>query len=262
LRKHGLQLSFKREADRQGVEADVAIFYGLWGTLRDAVKEYPAAGAKTVFCDLGFFGRLDGGKVAGYHRIAVNGYHATEYFQRVRHTPERFRHHGIKPKPFRRWGAYVLMTGMSSKAAWVYGLDAEQWERETARSLAQSSSRPVMYRPKPSWKDASPIPGTLWGGDRGEEGKEIDEALAGAWALVTHHGNTAVDALVAGVPVFTKAGIASVLAEPDLSNIERPRFPDEVERDQLLYDAAWTQWKPEEIAEGKAWTYLLEEGLV
>jgi len=257
LAKLGHGIVEVHESEYRGVEADVAVHYGLWGNLRRIQQEYAAA-AKSVLIDLGYWGRVEGGKLAGYHRIAVNARHATGYFQRFRHSPDRFRRFGIEPRPFRRDGGHVLLCGMSGKAAWVYGLEPQQWERAAIARLRAHTARAIRYRPKDSWKDASQLEGAAFHQER----VDIGAHLAGAWAVVTHHGNTALDALIAGVPAFCEEGLASALAKPALEEIESPFYPDEGARDRLLWDAAWTQWRPCEMADGSAFRYLFEEGLL
>lgn len=258
LARHGVALRVLPQEDYDGPEADVAIFYGLQDNLKRALKDYPAAGAKAVFLDLGYWGRLDGGKLAGFHRIAVNGPHATAYFQRVKHPADRWRYFNIEPKAVKRAGRHVLLAGMSRKSAWVYDLAAEQWERAAALELARHTAREVWYRPKPSWKEASPIAGTVWMQRRATDPLPLEDC----WAVVTHHSHAALEALVAGVPAFVEDGLALPLARMDLGSIEAPLYPDEAAREQLLCDVAYTQYKVSEIADGKAWRYLREEGLV
>ena len=261
LARHGQAVTVRNSAEFRAPEADVAIFYGLWGPLREIQRAYPAAGRASVLIDLGYWGRVEGGKLAGYHKIAVNARHATAYFQRVRHRADRFEHFGLRPQPFARRGGHILLCGMSRKAAWVYGLDAEAWERQAVATLRQHTQREIRYRPKPSWREAQPLDGASWA----PAGKDLllgERSFADCWAVVTHHGNTALDALVAGVPVFCEDGLASVMARHDLAQIESPLYPDEAARDQLLYDAAYTQFTVAEIADGTAWVHLKKEGLL
>lgn len=259
LQRHGTTMRVVDESEYARPDADIAVFYGLAGNLKQAQRDHVAAGLKAVLIDLGYWGRWDGGKVFGFHRVVVNGLHATPYFQRIKHSPDRFRRFGIEPQPFRRAGRTVLLCGMSAKASWVYGLGAGEWERQAVEKLGAATAREIQYRPKPSWPDAEPIEGSTWARSREIS---IEAALGDAWACVTHHGNSALDALIAGVPVFCEDGIASPLAARDLADIEAPLYPDEGARDQLLYDAAWAQWKVSEIAEGKMWRYLVDEGLI
>ena len=259
--RHGVQITTRHPAEfaRAGVEADVAVFYGLWQELREIQQAYPAAGRTSVLIDLGYWGRIEGGKLAGYHRFAVNARHATGYFQRVKHPPDRFDCFNLRQRPFRRAGSHILLCGMSAKAAWVYRLQAEEWERLAVALLQRHTVREIRYRPKQSWKEARPIEGTTFAPDKGLLGPGQFEDC---WAVVTHHGNSALDALIHGVPVFCKDGLARPLAKPNLEDIESPYYPDEADRDQLLYDAAYTQFKVSEIADGTAWAYLKDDGLI
>ena len=259
-RRHGVEVRVRSVTEYRRPEADVALFYGLWPPLKQLRQDYAAAGRKAVLIDLGYWGRIEGGKLAGFHRFSVNGLHATAYFQRVKHGPERFQRFGVELKPFSHRGEHILLCGMSEKAAWVYGLAPEQWERQAVEKLRlhMRVQRPIHYRPKQSWKHATHIPGTTWA----PSDAPIQRALENCWAVVTHHGNSALDALGHGVPVFTTAGLASVLASADVAAIDAPRYPSEEQRNQLLYDAAWTQWKMSEIAAGEAWQYLLDEKLI
>ena len=257
-RRHGVEVRVRNVTEYRQPVADVALFYGLWPPLKKLREDYAGAGRKAVLIDLGYWGRIDGGKLAGFHRFSVNGLHATAYFQRVQHSRERFQRFGVALKPFSRRGEHILLCGMSEKAAWVYGLAPEEWERQAVETLRQHTQRLIHYRPKQSWKHATPIPGTTWA----PSAAPIQRALENCWAVVTHHGNSALDALAHGVPVFTTDGLASALASADLAAIETPAYPDERQRDQLLYDAAWTQWKMNEIAAGDAWAYLKGEALI
>ena len=52
---------------------DIAISYGLKAPLKQLHRDFPAAGKTAALIDLGYWGRREGGRYAGYHRIAVNG---------------------------------------------------------------------------------------------------------------------------------------------------------------------------------------------
>jgi hypothetical protein len=257
-RKHGVKVATLHEREYTRPDADVAVFYGLAGNLKRLQREYSEAG-KAVFLDLGYWGRDEKGGVAGSHRVSVNGLHATAYFQRKRHSPDRFRKFGIRTHPFSRSGDRVVLCGMSAKAAWVYDYEPEAWECKAVQTLRGCTKRHIQYRPKPSWPDAKPIPGASW---TKPFILSIDKALGGAWACVTHHSNAALDALIAGVPAFCEEGLASPLSQLELSEIDRPFYPDEGDRDQLLYDAAHTQYTISELADGTMWRYLRDEGLI
>jgi hypothetical protein len=256
LQRHGAYMTAVDQSAYQEPDADVAVFYGLAGNLKRLQRAYVAAGLKTVFFDLGYWCREG---ETGFYRVVLNALHANAYFQRIKHGPERFSRFGIETKPFTRSGSHVLLCGMSAKAAWVYDLEPQQWERAAVATAHACSLREVRYRPKPSWLEASPIADSTWAPS---VGRPIDEELAGAWACVSHHSNAGLDALIAGVPVFAIDGLAAALGRSDVHLLEDPRIVDEGERDQLLFDAAHTQYSVPEIADGTLWRYLRDEGLI
>lgn len=238
---------------------DVAVFYGLEDRLRRALKEYPASGRHAVYVDLGYWGRIEGGKLAGYHKIVVDGRHPTAYFQRKRHDDARIAHFGLRIAPWRRPkpdSAPILLAGMGSKAAQAENMAPEAWERAAIERIRAVTARPILYRPKPSWKAARPIEGC----DFSHRSVPIEMILGSCHAVVTHHSNVGVDAIVAGIPTFTEEGVARPLRAGELADIERPAFPEG--REQWLSDISYCQWTVAEMAAGLPWQHLKAEGLL
>lgn len=231
-----------------------AVFYGLDGNLKTIFEQYSKIG-RAVYVDLGYWGRLTGGKLAGYHKIVLNGRHPEGYYRR--NSPaDRFAVHGVEVKPWRETGGHILVAGMGDKAARFEGFAPEAWERNVIEQLQRLTHRRIVYRPKPSWKEARPIQGV----DYSEPRVPFENALKGAWAVVTHHSNVAVDAILAGIPAFCWKGVAREMSSQDIGQIERPIYPDN--REQWAADIAYTQWSVVEIAQGLPWAYFRREGLV
>ena len=90
--------------------------------------------------------------------------------------------------------------------------------------------------------------------------QETGAALKGAWAVVTHHSNVAVDGLLQGIPAFCWQGVAAPLSSQDLTKIETPVYPDG--REQWTADIAWCQWSIAEMKAGLPWLHLKSEGLI
>lgn len=240
---------------RDRPEFDAAIFYGLAGGCSRILSDYRDTGRHAIYIDLGYWGRRKLSRWDGYHKLALNGRHPTSYFQARPHGPERFREFRIEIAPWRKAGRHILLIGMSAKAAGAEGLPAELWERQTVAQLRELTDRPIVYRPKPNWPDARPIAGTVFG----NEGS-LAQALVDCHAVLAHHSNAAVDALLAGVPCICPEGVASVLSGHKLEQIEEPPTPEG--REQWAWDLAWTQWSVDEIGRGRAYRYLLDEGLL
>ena len=236
------------------ITADVAVFYGLSDRLKDVFRLYREK-ATAVYIDLGYWNRRIHSKHDGYHKISVNNRHPTAYFQNRQHDADRFKALGIEIQPWRAPGHSILLAGMSAKASQAEGFATEQWERNAARTIRIGTKMPIYYRPKPSWTGARIINGTLY-----QRNLELSKALEDCHAVVTHHSNVAVDALLAGVPVFCSEGVASVMGHTDLLKIAQPIRPEG--REQWAADIAYCQWKLEEIVSGMPWDHLKAEGLV
>lgn len=231
---------------------DVAVFYGYTKTLRKVMADYIKAGRKAVYIDLGYW-RREG--LTGYHKISVNDRHPTAYFQKRKHNAYRANSISVSVKPWHN-GSHIIIAGMGDKAAEAEGFQVEAWERRAIEALRMVTDRRIIYRPKPSWLRAQPIPGA----DYSPPSQPLDHILKSAHAIVTHHSNVAVEALVEGVPAFCWKGVAVPLASQDLKLIETPVRSDA--RQQWVNDIAFTQWNINEMRLGLPWACLKEEGLI
>lgn len=238
-------------------EPQVAAFYGLNGRLSTIFNDYRRTGRTVVFADLGYWGRRMGGRYTGYHKVTVNDRHPTAYFQRVKHDRAR-RVFGVSPQPWQSGGEAVLLAGMGDKAAQAVGLEPAHWEQNMIRQIQAVTKRPIIYRPKPSWDGAEPLNGAEFS----HKSEDIGQVLKRAHCVVTHHSNVGIDALIAGVPVFTWEGAAMPLSLQDIAKIETPLRPDDHAREQWLNDLHYCQWNVDEIAQGLTWRHLKTEGLI
>ena len=254
LLTHGEYVVRKYEDEYRGLEDGYAVFYGYDGLLPQVMRDYAAVG-RAAYIDLGYWQRLSGGKLAGYHKIVWNGRHPEKYW-RKNYPTDRLDALGVKISDWQPSGRHIVLAGMGDKAAAVYGLAVEAWERAIIQEIRRHTTRPIVYRPKPSWKQARPIVSV----DYAAPAVPIENVLTGAHCVVTHHSNVAVDALVAGVPAFTWHGVAREMALQDLTQIEKPIRPEN--RQQWAADVAYLQWTVDEMAAGAPWSHFRAEGLV
>jgi hypothetical protein len=252
----GLAASSISSATYRQPDADIAIFYGLSDGLSRVFTDYRARGKTVLFVDLGYWMRRKRTRWDGYHKVCINSRHPTAYFQDKPRDRSRFASLDIPgPQPWRAKGRHIIVAGMSAKASAAEHMSPESWERAAVVKLRRLTSRPIIYRPKPNWLGARRIPGTMM-----DALTPLDQALRGCHAVVTHHSNVAVDALMAGVPCFTEGGAASVLSGRDLSQIETPPMPDG--REQWARDLAFVQWNMNEMADGTMWRHFRDEGVI
>jgi hypothetical protein len=233
-------------------DARVALFYGLSEGLYSAFRAYrDTSGCRVVFVDLGYWARHKLTRWDGYHKIVLGDRHPTAYFQGKPRPADRIAEHKLEIKPWRKSGdGHIIIAGMSAKAAAAEGFAAESWERETAARLSALTDRRIIYRPKPNWSGAKPIKGTVM-----DSRTPLDVALRDAYAVVTHHSNVAIDALIAGVPCVCPFGAASVLSAHSIEQINN--LPMHGDRAQFAADLAYTQYSIDEMQSGIAWDYVL-----
>jgi len=145
---------------------------------------------------------------------------------------------------------------MGAKAADCEGFATHEWELGAVATLKQHTDRPIIYRPKPSWRNPEPIDGTIFS----PRTQPLLDVLEGCHAVVSHHSNVCIDAILEGVPSFCAQGVALPMSRSDLSQIESPIYPDG--REQWAADIAYTQWRPDEMRDGLVWRYLKDEGII
>lgn len=119
------------------------------------------------------------------------------------------------------------------------GLNVRAWAQDIEQRIRAQTSRRIVVRMK-----NSPTP--------------LERELDGAWALVTHSSNVAVDAILAGVPVFVApTNPAAPVGRTDLE-IEWPVKP---ERYQWLCSLSCQQFTLDEMRSGEAqyWMNQIKE---
>ena len=239
---------------RAPLPADVVCFYGLSGNFMKLFQDYRKVGTETVFIDLAYWGRK-GDAQPDFHRIAVNGYQPTSYFK-FDATPERFSVFNKTIQPWRTTGEEILVAGMSERAARVWNLGgATEHAAAMIAEIRKHTDRPIAYRPKPSWVDAQPIPGTRYANGL------LQDELRRAWMVVTYRSNVAVDALIEGVPILVLGDHpASLMSHNDLSRIEDPWRPEDPMRLNFCSSLAWHQFSLREMRSGWMWKTIRKHG--
>lgn len=218
---------------------------GLLPTLMQARRE-----KRTVlYADNGYF--LPGKSQESYFRITRNALQHNgegelpfpKWLAR-----ERWQRLNLAIQPWRKNGRHVIVCPPARLFGAQFGFSADEWLESTVATLKKHTDRPIKVRAKMSWNDVkrayrNPTP--------------LSEDLNGAWALVTHCSNAAVESLLAGVPVFcTDRCGASAMALSDLSLIETPRMDEG--RTRWATILANNQWTLPEMKSGLAWKMLNE----
>jgi hypothetical protein len=192
-----------------------------WDLLQRAFRE----GRTVYYGDHGYFGR------ERYYRITKNAY---QHDGSGTSDGKRFSAFGRTIQPWQKDGRHVLVCPNSATYFRLFGLDVFQWVQHVSDTIAGVSQRPIRVR----WKgDAQPI----------------ESDLKDCWAVVAFSSAAALDALMAGVPVFVLADFAAAFrfGLPWVEQIDSPIYPEG--REQLLWNLADHQWTLDEIRHGDAW---------
>ena len=136
-------------------------------------------------------------------------------------------------KPWKKDGRVIVVCPQSDGFHHRMGYQGDEWLQNVLRKLAMFSDRPVIVHGK---RDKLPLA----------------HYLTKAHALVCHTSNSAVEALMAGVPVFCTGDCpASHMGLSDPVNVERPYFPEC--RMEFAAPLAANQWTLDEIRNGDCW---------
>ena len=238
----------------------VALMYGVGGRRKAIQLAYQEAGKHSVYIDLGYWRRKEGRghyRWRGYHKVVVDGLHPDKQLLIEDGDSSRFQQLGVYVHPWRN-GEAVMVAGMSAKSAVTHDLPAEAWERAMIRTLARISDREIIYRPKPSWNDARPLPGTTYSAGH----YPVETVIPRCHAIVTHHSNVAVDGIVFGLNVYSEDGAARSMSAKTVADALKNVRRSTKTREKLLSHLAWCQWNVDEMARGEPWRHLKRLGLI
>ena len=216
-----------------------ACVYGILRGCDQIIRECGWVGRDYYHVDHGYF-RRGNGNFNGYYRITRNGLQVVGDGNKdawLKNAPpsDRWDELKIELKPWRRSGEEVVIAPLSKAVGQYLDIDPHKWLQAVIAEVRSHTDRPIVIKAKDS--DAS-----------------IQSSLRRAWCLVTHSSNSAIDAIVEGVPVFTTGDCASkFLASGPLSQIERPKYPD---REKWFRVLAYSQWTMAEIQRGRCWAWL------
>lgn len=206
----------------------------VYGILRGGghlLKQAQAANRNWVYLDNGYFrpGHYD-----GFYRVTRDAYQRVRAVGTFEPDFERWRKLGISMKPWQTNGRHVLVCPPGPEFAAHLGIDRGEWLLDVTQALRAATDREIRVRVKPA---------------KGRPGVPLAADLENCHAVVAYNSNVAVEALLAGVPVWCHAmSAAAPLAGADWSQIESPLRPDD--REPWAADLAANQWTIDEMLRG------------
>lgn len=174
------------------------------------------------------------GSPSGYYRICYRSL-TPVYLQDG--DSSRAASTGVTMAPWRRVGRHILLAIPGGTFGVSIGLDMEAWVQTIRTQIRKHSQRPIVVR---------------------ERGSAVALAaqLSDCWALVTHSSAVAVEAVIAGVPVFVApTSAAAPVGNLDLSRLENPAMPGH--REVWWASLMDQQFTPAEMASGLAFDRMI-----
>ena len=190
-------------------------------------------------------------------RVTVDAQQPTAYIETAKHTPDRWNELGRvmeqwrKPHPL----GHIIVANSSEKYHEFHDLPhPTRWVEDVVAELRRYTDRDIWYRPKPSWRYATPVRGTKYC-----PREPLSQLFPGCHALVTYGSYICVDALLNGIPsIILGDGITRSISSTSISEIENPRLASDEERIQILANMAWCQYQLKEWKNGFAWRNIKE----
>ena len=223
--------------------ADLYFFWGLIGKNSDMIK----VRKPFMFVDMPYNGRwLPGSDYdTSFWRVCKNDLHNND---RLNVDQTRFDSWGVELKPMREGEHILICPSSESMTRHLFDMSAEEWMVEMFRELRKYTNRPIKARIKPRKNGTSgPAAG----------GIPIEDDLKNCHAVVTSASLTAIDALKAGVQVFSTSSVcpAAWCANTDFSQINKLSNSDD--RIELFSNLAWKQYSIQEMRSGFCYENIL-----
>lgn len=262
-REEELASAFVRGASRNGVDGrvlyradglldrdyDVACVFGVKSF--DLFRANASKGIPVVYFDKGYIRRGP----STYWRMSVNAHSPADWVASAKMPSDRAERQQYRARQWHN-GKSVVIAGASEKYHRFHSLPhPTEYARQLVKRIREFTDAPIVYRPKPSWKEATPIAGA----DYSDSGR-IDDALGDAAVLVTHGSNACLDAILAGVPsIVLGNGITKSVSSTSIEDVAAPHKANLSSITQMLANVAYCQWTIDEIGDGDLWDVLMPQ---
>lgn len=240
-------------------QVDGVILAGVKSDHGPMMRKLVAMGKMVMYLDKGYIRSKNlSQELMDYYRVSINSFQPHEYMHRYVHSSDRWEAHGITPvrKVKSNNRRFILYAGSSQKYCNFYGLgDATEYAIKVIEAAKASDplSRMVIYRPKPSWKGAVPIKGTVFS----KYGLSMEQELRHTQVLITHGSNACFEAALHGVPsIVLGEGITKGISSGNISHVRKPAPVLQEDLMELCYTIAYQQWTLCEFSSGRAFEYL------
>lgn len=229
-------------------DCDLACMVGVKSV--DLFMANQKAGRRILYFDKGYIrSRRADSRTWEYWRVSLDAHHPTgTTLMRDKQPADRFETWGIEVAKWRRHGLQIVFAGSSAKYHQFYGLpDPTAYAKGIIKQLLRVTDRPIVYRPKPSWRDAVPIRGSRFSNPN----ENLNNILINAHVMITHGSNACFESMIYGVPCIVLGdAVARPISSTTLDDLENPNLGKRI---QWMQNLAYHQWTLAEFRSGEAW---------
>jgi len=235
---------------------DIAVIFGVGK--KDVPISWPRgkvfaqqkqAGLKTIVIEKGFVKRDK------YYMVGIDGLNNRAYFNNNNCSCDRWDQLLTKIKPMQNLGDDIVIFGQVPSDASVQNVDILEWYTWLVSKIRRITKRNIIFRPHPLAADRTP---SIFGTHRSIA--TLQEDLNRAHVVVTYNSNSAVDAVIQGIPSvsFDEGSMAWDVTGHELVNCETPYYVNNITVKQWAANLAYTQWNETEIKTGLPLIHLLD----
>lgn len=199
---------------------------------------------RVIVLETGYVHRRD------YFACGWGGLNGRADFRNADSPPDRWEKLGVELEPWRLSQGHVLVVGQVPWDASVQNSDHLQWVSDIANALKEYGFgvcvTPHPLGPKYVVEGIPSVYGTM------------EDKLKGAEAVVTYNSNSAVEAVIKGIP--TVAMDCGSMAWPVTRHVlHKMCVAYTPVRDQWAANLAYAQWNLDELRSGEAWEHINKE---
>ncbi len=230
-------------------QGKMAKYRNIWQTYRDKNKP-------VVVLEVGGIKRNETWK------IGINGINREADFANQNVDGERWKKFNIELQPWKQTGDKIIICGQHSNShQWRNNPPMTTWFDQQITQIRKHTDKPIVIRPHPrngvslnakKYQNVKIV--TPQRDRRTYDDTDLAERLKSAWAVVSHSSNPAMTAVFSGIPVYvSEASLSYDVGNVSYENINHPNMPD---RKQWANKLAYTEWWPDEIAQGLPWARI------
>jgi hypothetical protein len=179
-----------------------------------------------------------------WHRIVKNDLQHSEIVVR---SDDRFKKFNKKFTPWKTAGRKILVAAPDEKPCKFYGVNKDEWIKQTVETIKKYTDRPVEVRERAPKRIDRIANDTLQ--------QALDQDV---FALVTFNSVAAIESIFYGIPAFTLApNAASPVSLQDISKINEPYYAKNDKLYAWACHLAYGQFHTTELKSGQAMEMLL-----